>query len=146
MFSGKYILFPTLNPPHVEYLIEPGHQILILMHFTAPHRGYSFKDRRKSNTVLYSIHTELAISKTFSSFLFSIESSSVQLLETNPMSEHVVAFETIRKQVGPLWTSGICKWLFVFYSATQNSLTEELSKVKILYEARWRDKLFLRSF
>lgn len=66
MFSGKYILFPTLNPPHVEYLIEPGHQILILMHFTAPHRGYSFKDRRKSNTVLYSIHTELALSKTYS--------------------------------------------------------------------------------
>lgn len=34
------------------------------------------------------------------------------------MSEQTVALETVRKQVGPLWTSGICKWLSVFNSAT----------------------------
>lgn len=105
----------------MEYLKEPGQRILTFMHFIALHRGYSFKDRRKSNTVLYNIHTELAFSKTYSlPYFFQFESSSVQLLETNLMSGHIIALETVRKQVGPLWTSGIRKWLSVFNSATQN--------------------------
>lgn len=87
----------------MEYIIEPGQGILTLVHFITLHRGYSFKDRRRSNTVLYSIHTELAFSKTYSPpYCFQFESSSAQLLETNLMSGHIIALETVRKQVGTL--------------------------------------------
>lgn len=103
-------MFETLNLPHAEYLRAWSaitgfwYSCISLL----PTEDILSKDGSKSNTDLYSIHTELAFSKIhFLPYCFPFESSSVQLLETTLVSEHIVALEPVRKQVGPLWPSGV---------------------------------------
>lgn len=61
-------------------------------------------------------------------------------METNPLSEHTVAIEPVRKHVGPLWTSAILSveqchrkvWEMKAFFKVENSLWSSSKRTIIL--------------